>query len=555
MLQTMSRRFESYTVCVDEPYLCLLEGTASDRRNGNDIRYVFDARRRSLMLTRDHWGQGTLYYCLKEDTLYFSSEIKALFALGGIPVEPDKEGIVNNFVYLTPLSGRTVFRSVCRLEAGECLKIENGKKSVGPAEEACRADLFIADEAEAERLVRDTIGKNVKETAALAAGEPIAVYLSGGLDSTIILREFARLSDVPFEVFSLAFQNRSVTEKPFQDHVVAQIRAPYAYKHHTVWIDDANMADFYEQTLRDVEMPFPKMNPVALSVLADAVRDAGISMVATGEGADEMFYGYDFFKETAVRQKSLTLASEEEKDALIYAAYGSHAPLHELKQYLLKHNDPGDPLYPLRPRYEASKAILPYVAGSFESLLELAERELAEKLEGPRYHSVFERCQKLIFLTLLPEYLVTQQAGQVLCNRRLDGAFAFINDNMYRLSLSLKDAYKLKDFEEKYILKRAYRGEIPERILSRKKYQLTSPGAEVFLNGTQFEYLLSNISEENLRKEGIFSPQMVRELAARLKKTPPRYSAGFDMDSYVFTYILSTQMLFRIARSEWSLNR
>ena len=132
----------------------------------------------------------------------------------------------------------------------------------------------------------------------LRADVPVGTYLSGGLDSSLITALAQQASDHELRTFSVAFHDPRYDERAFQQQVARALGT----RHHVVEVGPREIAGGFRDVVAHAETPLIRTAPVPLQLLARATREHGITVVATGEGADELYWGYDLFKETALRE-------------------------------------------------------------------------------------------------------------------------------------------------------------------------------------------------------------------------------------------------------------
>ena len=151
----------------------------------------------------------------------------------------------------------------------------------------------------------------------LRADVPVGSYLSGGLDSSLIAALGLRAKGSSFSTFSLRFADAEYDESPFQRLMVERLGSD----HHEVLVGRADIARVFPDVIRHTERPVLRTAPAPLFLLSKLVHDAGIKVVLTGEGADEMFAGYDLFREAKVRRFWAAQPSSERRPRLLERLY------------------------------------------------------------------------------------------------------------------------------------------------------------------------------------------------------------------------------------------
>ena len=269
------------------------EGASSlARLNGQFAFAWWQPERRRLTLVRDRFGVRPLHYCLLDDgSLVFGSEAKALFASGEVAPAPDLAGIDEVFTLWGPRAPRTCFRGVYQVLPGGLIVWERGRIIEEHRWRSPEFHLGEEREGDLEELLRDSVRLRLR------ADVPVGTYLSGGLDSSLISALAEAETDHQLRTFSIAFKDPRYDERVHQQEVARAIGS-----HHVVEAMPGDIADAFPDVVRHVEMPLVRTAPVPLFLLAREVRGQQITVVATGEGADELFWGYELFKEVVLRE-------------------------------------------------------------------------------------------------------------------------------------------------------------------------------------------------------------------------------------------------------------
>jgi asparagine synthase (glutamine-hydrolysing) len=259
---------------------------------------IADERRRCVIAARDRFGIKPLFYRMVNGAVLLASEVKALLALG-VPARWDEDGFLAD-CHSTRPANQTVFAGV-RAVPPECLLFaKNGSidirpywDTVYPTRETLAADRrsdgdviagfrAMLDEAVAERLVADV---------------EVASYLSGGIDSSAVLGLAQRHSSGPIRAFTIAFGEEMYDEESTARDMARLAGADFI----PVPVSQQQIADFFADALWYSECPMFNGNGTAKYLLSKAVRDAGIEVVFTGEGADEILAGYPTARRDLVR--------------------------------------------------------------------------------------------------------------------------------------------------------------------------------------------------------------------------------------------------------------
>jgi asparagine synthase (glutamine-hydrolysing) len=268
---------ESFETTTDtEVVLRLLEreGTAAlDRLNGQFAFAWWQPGPRRLTLVRDRFGVRPLYFALLDDgTIVFGSEAKAIFASGRVRPEPDLRGIDDVFTLWGPRAPRTVFKGVNQVHQGGMVVWEAGRIAEERIWWSPSFDANGRPEEDFEELMRDSVRLRLR------ADVPVGAYLSGGLDSSLIVALAQQETEHRLRTFSVAFQDPDYDERGHQEEVARALGT----QHHVVEVGPAEIANAFPDVVRHAEMPLVRTAPVPLFLLSTEVRANDIVVVATG---------------------------------------------------------------------------------------------------------------------------------------------------------------------------------------------------------------------------------------------------------------------------------
>jgi asparagine synthase (glutamine-hydrolysing) len=502
--QALGEVFE--TTSDTEVVLRLLESEglgALARFNGQFALAWWNLAARRLTLVRDRFGVRPLYFALGADgTLVFGSEAKALFASGEVAAEPDLEGIDEVFTLWGARAPRTVFSGVSQVPPGGVLIWEAGRivaerRWWTPAEaEAAPAEGGI------EELLRDSIRLRLR------ADVPVGTYLSGGLDSSLITAIAQEETEGELQTFSVAFRDPRYDERAHQEEVAAAIGT----RHHVVDVDAGQIAGALVRTA-----------PVPLFMLAREVRRSGITVVATGEGADELFWGYDLFKEVALRE--LNQSDPERAERLLDDLYSYLGPSAARRgpawrRFLLETGADDELLGSHLTRVEATATVKA-----------LYRRDVAERI-GPQSsidrlrfelpptlgsRSPLERASWLEVTTLLEPYLLAAQGDRVAMAHGVEGRYPFLDHRVFAHAAALPAERKLNGLRDKVELRELAERLLPRSIAARGKQPYRAPEVTPFFTGSVPDWVDDVLSDSALKETGIWDPSRVAGLVRRCR--------------------------------------
>lgn len=521
--------------------------------NGDFAFALHDARTRTLVLARDRMGVRPLFYTEHDGALFFASEIKALLALPGIAAEIDPIALDQIFTLWCPLPPRTAFRRIHELPPGHTMILRDGKRTIRPWWRLSYPDRNDArqsrhghDQAEELRALLSDATR-----IRLRADVPVGAYLSGGLDSSLISALAAKAAPQGLKTFSLTFRSAEHDESAWQQ----QMAAALGVVSDSVACSTDDIAAHLPEAMRHIERPILRTAPVPLQLLAARVRDHGMKVVLTGEGADEIFAGYDLFREARIRRFCRRQPESARRPRLFQRLYPYLPGLKQQSpEYLARFFSFGsealdDPLYSHRPRFRSTAAAklffsadLRQAIGDYDAAADLAAQLPAD---FRRWHPLHQ-AQYLETAFLLPGYILSSQGDRVMMANAVEGRFPFLDHRVVAFAASLSPDAKLLGLKEKHILKQAARGLVPAAIIDRPKQPYRAPDSEAFTAPHTPAYLDTALAPDRLAESGMFNVQAVGKLKEKVLNAQV---TGFR-DNAAFIGILSTELLRGLAAAQ-----
>ena len=513
--------------------------------NGDFAFAIWDAPRKRMFFARDRMGVRPLYYTVADGTLYFASEVKALLEAPGVNAELDPIALDQIFTLWSPIAPRTPFRDIYELEPGDLMIADENGLTRRPywsltfpdrdAEPAYRDEASAAEEL--RWLLTDATRIRMR------ADVPVGSYLSGGLDSSIVSALASRMAPGALHTFSIGFASKEHDESEFQ----LQMAAALGTHHHTIKCDSDDIATIFPKVVEATERPIIRTAPAPLFLLSRLVRDQDMKVVLTGEGADEVFAGYDIFKESRIR-RFCARNSQSKFRAHLFRKLYPYLPgvQQQSAQYLAAFFGAGndrtdDPLYSHRPRFRGTAATKAFFSGDLRARLGNydAAAELAAILpaEFKRWHTLHQ-AQYLESRFLLPGYILCSQGDRMAMAHGIEGRFPFLDHRLVEFASKLPPEMKLKGLVEKHILREAMKDLLPEQVAKRTKQPYRAPDSLAFVGPREPEYVREALGERSVAANGLFNPTMVRKLLEKCRANP---GGGFR-DNAAFVGILSSQL-------------
>jgi asparagine synthase (glutamine-hydrolysing) len=514
--------------------------------NGQFAIALWDARAKRLVLARDRTGIRPLFHAKVGGRLMFASEAKALMAVPGLPRRLDPLALAEIFSFWAPVGSRSVFQGVQSLPPGHLMVVQNGQTTTRcywdwdfPTEpvDSPRSAADLADEL--RELMIDAVRLQLR------ADVPVGAYLSGGLDSSIITSLIHNFTDTPLRTFSVTFEDDEFDESRHQQEL-----ATYLGTQHTqVRCTKADIAAAFPRALWHAESPILRTAPTPLMMLSGLVREQGYKVVLTGEGADEVFGGYDIFKEARVRRFMARQPDSKWRPQLLKRLYPylKHSPATSgafAKSFFsegIEHLH--EPSFAHIPRWNTTGRIAQFLSASMRDAVGGWSRSAAIEATLPpdiRRWQPMARDQYVEAHTLMSGYLLNSQGDRMAMANSIEGRFPFLDHRVIEFANRLPPRYKLMGLTEKYLLKRSMTGLLPESVRTRSKQPYRAPdSASFFQNGKAPEYVEELFSETRIADAGYFEPKAVRKL---FDKSKAGRAIGFG-DNMAFVGILSTMLV------------
>ena len=516
-----------------------------NRLNGDFAFGIWDTRRRQMMLARDRMGVRPLFYTERDDTLYFASEVKALLQAPGVEARLDPLALDQIFTFWFPLAPRTIFKGVLELPPAHVLIARDGSIDVHPYwtlsfPDAKDADRGREDEGGVAEEVRALLADATR--IRLRSDVPVGSYLSGGLDSSFVTALAGRFAPDRLRTFSVRFETPEFDETAFQ----LEMAEALGTEHSSVFCRADDIGSAFPSVIRHTERPVLRTAPAPLYMLSRLVREEGFKVVLTGEGADEMFGGYDIFKEAKLRRFCARQPQSRVRPLLFRKLYPYMPKMQAQSAAYLKAffatglDATGDPLFSHLPRFRATSGAKAFFSaeqrkavGDYDALDDLRSILPAD---FSRWHPL-SQAQYLETAHLLPGYILSSQGDRMAMAHGVEGRFPFLDHRVVEAASRIPPRMKLKGLQEKAILRKAAEVSVPDAIAKRPKQPYRAPENQSFF-GKSFGYVEKLLAAPAIAKAGLFDWPAVDKLVAKCRAGR---STGFRENTGLVG-VLSTQL-------------
>ncbi|MGD8786255.1 MAG: asparagine synthase (glutamine-hydrolyzing), partial [Phycisphaerales bacterium] len=475
-LQQEGHRF--YTTTDTEVLLHLYEEHGAgclDRLNGQFALAIWDVKKKELFLARDRVGIRPLYYTVLDNTLIFASEIKSIFVNQEVSRQIDPVAMDQIFTFWTTLTPRTVFKNVYELPPGHYMKISNGKIAFWKYWEIpfcpCAEQIELAPEEICEHI-QELLLYAVK--IRLRADVPVGCYLSGGLDSSIVTSLVARNFDNDVRTFGIRFEQDGFDEGEYQNRMVSFLKA----NHTETKVTNEKIGDCLPECLWHCEQPLLRTAPIPLFLLSEFVHRSGLKVVLTGEGADEIFGGYNIFREAKIRRFLARSPDSHRRAELIGQLYPYIFDNPRLKRTLqlffargLENAD--DPLFSHMIRWGNTSKIRTFFSADFREAIGDYDGYTHLRENLPSDYDTWDYLSKAQYLEMaifLRNYLLSCQGDRVAMAHSVEIRLPYLDPRVMEFMGRVPAKWKIMALSEKHILKKAFQNILPKEIVRRPKH-------------------------------------------------------------------------------------
>lgn len=250
---------------------------------------IYDKQTQTLFIARDRLGVKPLYYYYNQDHFIISSEIRSILNHVPLTFNPDKEALKYYLNYQTFFENQTPVKQIKMLPSGHYVLFSKDKKEFVQYYYPSGNEIGIeVDEAEVLKNIREKVFQSVERR--LVSDVPVAAFLSGGIDSSIVVSCMAQLSSNPVHTFHVTFEEKAYSEKSIAETVSKK----YNTAHINILIRPKDVLDKIQDFANAVDIP--SGDGLNTWIISGAVHNQNIRVALSGIGGDEWFMGYNIFQ-------------------------------------------------------------------------------------------------------------------------------------------------------------------------------------------------------------------------------------------------------------------
>jgi asparagine synthase (glutamine-hydrolysing) len=468
---------------------------------------IWDQNHERLVLARDRLGKKPLYYAHVDGNLVFGSELKSLLLVPGVGQEMLDDAIYDYMLYGYVPTPRSIFADVNKLPPGYSLRFENDRISLQRYWQLSFQPKWQGDEAELTRQLHDQLDDAVR--ARLVSDVPFGAFLSGGLDSSVVVALMARHMNRPVKTFSIGFKEEAYNELNDARQVAQHVGA----EHHELVVDPEAVG-LTEKLVWHFDEPFADSSAIPTYLVAEMAAHH-VKMVLSGDGGDEAFAGYERYRKYATMEQLRRLLP-----------LGLPGGLRTLGRGI-----PGR--FGKRLTWLGERLGLPYPEDYLSGVALSTPQQAATLLGRPEaldagygdvaacfsqdkgVHHIDRIVGGDVTSYLLDDILV--KVDRMTMANSLEARAPLLDHELVEFAARLPVSMKMRSSGGKYLLRQVARSLLPESVLAKRKQGFAIPLSEWFR--TSLRGMLQDlVTSRAFRERGVFDPAAVeRNIAEHLR--------------------------------------
>ncbi|GAB6150670.1 asparagine synthase (glutamine-hydrolyzing) [Clostridium novyi] len=486
--------------------------------NGMFSFCIYDIEKKKMFIARDRLGVKPLYYFNKKGIFAFSSEIKSLLELPMYCKEVDLTSLTDYLKYRYVRNPSTMFRGIYKLEPGQYITIENNKIEFKKYWDIHNNTTNYIDEKHIEHLLIDSVRLRMR------ADVPVGAFLSGGIDSSLIVALMSKNTDKKIHTYSIGFE-----ESKFSELKHAKLLADYiGTNHREIVINSKDIMDNFEKCIYYRDEPISETSEIATYILAREAQKE-VKVVLSGEGSDECFAGYPkysfdhFSKYNGIFHILNTISKK--------VPYKNRKIMLAIKALSIEKNID---------RYN-------YWFSSFygEELNRIINKNMInfikeENIYNNKISNISNDLNRMQYYDI--KYWLTDnlldRADKMLMANSIEGRVPFLDYRLVEASFNLIYSQKINRYKGKYIIKEIAKKYLPNEIINRKKSGFYIPVAEWFRKELK-DYVTDILFSKKFKERGIFNYTEIERLVSNHLK-------GVEDNYKKIWMLLSLENWFRI---------
>lgn len=484
---------------------------------------IWDGEKDRLLVARDRLGQKPLYYYIDDHRLVFASEIKSILQCGNVPQYINPQAL-DSFLTLGYVPApNTMFDGVFKLPAGHILSLTEGHCTISEY-----WDLEFGREQPmslsgcCERL-RCLLEESIR--ARLMSDVPLGAFLSGGIDSSIVVGLMSQMMGQPVDTFSVGFEEEEHNELPF-----ARITSQhFATNHHEIMVNSCD-PDLVERLAWHLDEPVADPAAVPTYLVSELARK-DVTVVLTGEGGDELFAGYDYYKMDRWARRYQIMPASLSRRILPVLARGVNTLLGRQR-----YHERTIWYWSLPPDSQTAAWVAVFTDVEKDKLYSRSfKHRLGENRATESFAYFYDRCNaqdnlhRMMYVdskVWLPDDLLMKVDKMSMANS-LEARTPFLDHDLLEFVTTIPSRFKLNGSISKFILKEVAKEILPEEIVYRPKHTFDVPIGR-WVKGSLRDLTLDLVSNDMVGGEELFNKEYtLGEMWRGLEEGRPGYARQF----------------------------
>ncbi len=465
---------------------------------------LYDMREQRVFIARDRLGIKPLYYTQVGDSLVFGSEIKAIMQHPQVNAELDLNAL-NNFLSLKYVpSPQTLFKGVHLLEPGHRLIWTRDNMVTERYWDVSFERGDITDEGAAQEQLEALLEESVR--LRLRSDVPFGAFLSGGIDSSLIVALMSQEMNQPVKTFTVGFEAAEANELPYARMIAERFQTD----HHEVMVNPDDFPRLTEKIVYHLDQPIADQATLA-TYMVSSLAAQHVKMVLTGEGGDELFAGYARYAGEQFADAFDTLPGAVKKVALAAADRLPRMRRQKIALYALAQSDEVSRYVSWFPLFNADRKEQ-LLTQAFKGAVSAddANQVFARHLNTTDAVEPLHRMLYVDTKLWLADDLLAR-GDKMTMAASLEGRVPILDHKLVEFAASLPPTMKLKGMQRKYLLKKVAGKHLPDEIITRKKQGFPIPISLWFRTGAK-DYVRDMLSPDTVRRRGLFNPAYVEQL-------------------------------------------
>lgn len=476
---------------------------------------IWDVTTQTLSILRDRLGQKPLFYALSDGWLVFGSEIKALLAHPAVTPRQNVDVLPHYLAYGYPPAPQTLFEGIYSLPPGHvmtiCLADDDPRPQIEPywLPTHGREDLTTATELELTNLLLSHLRSAVEMR--MISDVPLGAFLSGGLDSAAVVALMAQASSQAVKTFAIGFEDEASFDET--EHA-RRVAAQYVTDHHE-FIVKPQVIDLVDELVWSHDQPFGDSSAIPTYLVSKMARQY-VTVALTGDGGDELFAGYERFRAAQLAEMYANLMPDTAHQVLgnmlrtLPESSGYRGLVRRANRFISAANDPLPQRYLSWVRYISSDWVAELVGPEGEQAVIADYTRRFDPTTPDRRDDIVCQLLDVNMRTYLPDDLLVK-VDRTSMAVSLEARSPFLDHRLAQFAMALPPEWKLRRGTGKYLLKRAMRGILPNRIIDRKKHGFGVPVGAWF-RGDLAGYVREVLLDKRALERGFLNPVAVRGL-------------------------------------------